>query len=126
MKAMLLVALGGAIGSVARWSLSAYVLSHTLTWRLPLGTLAVNALGCFAAGFLAGAAERHQLFTTDTRLFLFAGVLGGFTTFSAFSLETMHLLRSSELVQAAANIGANVLIGLLAIYAGLALAGVKA
>ena len=126
MKGMLLVALGGAIGSVARYRLSGLVLHHTIDWRFPAGTFAVNVLGCLTAGVLAGLAEKHDLLSPEARLLLFTGVLGGFTTFSAFGLETMFLLRRGEVWIAAANVLGSVVAGLLALWLGMALGGWKA
>jgi CrcB protein len=125
MKALLLVALGGALGSVARFKLSGYVLHHTIDWRFPAGTFAVNVIGCLAAGVLAGLAEKHDMFSADTRLLLFTGILGGFTTFSAFGLETMFLLKRGEVLIAAANVILSVTAGLLALWLGLGLAALK-
>ena len=126
MKGILLVALGGAVGSVARYKLSGYVLQHTIDWRFPAGTFAVNVLGCLVAGILAGLAEKHDFFTQDVRLLLFTGLLGGFTTFSAFGLETMYLLRRGDFAVAGANIILSVIAGLLALGLGLGLASFKA
>ena len=120
MKALLLVALGGAVGSVARYKLSGLVLHHTVDWRFPAGTFAVNVLGCLAAGVLAGLAEKHHLFTADVRLLLFTGLLGGFTTFSAFGLETMHLLKRGDFMVAGANVVLSVVAGLAALWLGFA------
>ena len=126
MKAMLIVALGGALGSVARYKLSGYILHHTLDWRFPAGTFAVNVIGCLVAGVLAGLAERHELLGPEARLLLFTGILGGFTTFSAFGLETMYLLKRGELLVAGANIVLSVAAGLLALWLGTTLGSVKA
>jgi fluoride exporter len=120
MKAVLLVALGGALGSVARYKLSGLVLHHTIDWPFPAGTFAVNVLGCLVAGVLAALAEEHDLLSPDTRILVFSGVLGGFTTFSAFGLETMHLLKRGELGVAAANVILSVVAGLLALWIGMA------
>jgi CrcB protein len=124
-KAILLVALGGAVGSVARYKLSGLVLHHTLDWRFPAGTFAVNVAGCLAAGILAGLAEKHHLLSADTRLLLFTGVLGGFTTFSAFGLETMHLLKRGDIAIAGANVVLSVVAGLVALWLGLGLASLR-
>lgn len=118
MKGTLLVALGGAIGSVARYKLSDWVLHHTLDWKFPAGTFAVNVIGCLLAGLLAGLAERQALLSAETRLLLFTGLLGGFTTFSAFGLETMVLLRKGELWIAGSNIALSVAAGLAALWIG--------
>jgi CrcB protein len=125
MKGILLVALGGAIGSAARFKLSGWVLHHTLDWRFPAGTFLVNVLGCLVAGTLAGLAEKHDFFTADARLLLFTGLLGGFTTFSAFGLETMYLIRRGDLLVAGSNIVLSVILGLLALWLGLGLATLK-
>lgn len=119
MKGVLLVALGGAVGSIARYKLSGWVLHQTLDWRFPAGTFAVNVIGCLLAGLLAGLAEKHDLLSPEARLLLFTGVLGGFTTFSAFGLETMHLLRRGEMLVAGCNIVLSVVAGLLALWLGL-------
>ena len=121
MKAMLLVALGGAVGSVARYQLSGWILQHSLAWKFPAGTFTVNVVGCLLAGLLAGLADKHALLTAETRLLLFTGLLGGFTTFSAFGLETMFLLRKGELLVAGSNIVLSVVAGLVALWLGLGL-----
>jgi CrcB protein len=118
-KSILLVALGGAIGSVARFKLSGWVLHQATHWRFPIGTFVVNVIGCFIAGLLAGMAVKQDVFTPEARVFLFTGLLGGFTTFSAFGLDTVTLLRAGEHGQAAISVGANIIVGILAVYAGL-------
>lgn len=119
MKAALIVALGGALGSVARYKLSGWVLQHTLDWKFPAGTFVVNVSGCLLAGLLAGLAQKHELLSAEMRLLLFTGILGGFTTFSAFGLETVHLLRRGDLLIAGSNIALSVLAGLAALWLGL-------
>ncbi|MFC4727224.1 fluoride efflux transporter CrcB [Coralloluteibacterium thermophilus] len=113
-----LVALGGALGSAARFALSGWVLHHTVSWRFPLGTFVVNLAGCLAIGLLAGAGERYGLFSAETRLLLMTGLLGGFTTFSAFGLETLHLLRRGEWLVAGSYVGLSVLLGLALVWIG--------
>jgi CrcB protein len=124
MKSLLLVAFGGAFGSVARFKLSGLVLTQVPDWRFPAGTFVVNVAGCLVAGVLAGLAERHALFTPEARLLVFTGVLGGFTTFSAFGLETVMLVRRGELAIASANVLLSVAAGLAALWIGLAMARV--
>lgn len=119
MKGMLLVALGGAIGSVSRFKLSGLVLHHTIDWRFPAGTFVVNVLGCLLAGVLAALAEKHHFFDADVRLLLFTGFLGGFTTFSAFGLETMNLLKRGDVAVAMVNIVLSVVLGLAALWIGM-------
>lgn len=118
MKSVLLVALGGALGSVARFKLSGWVLHQTPSWRFPAGTLAVNLIGCFIAGLLAGMAVKQDVFTADARVFLFTGLLGGFTTFSAFGLETLLLLKRGEAAVALTNVVISVVVGLLVAWLG--------
>jgi CrcB protein len=120
MKPALLVALGGALGSVARYLLSGWALHHTVAWRFPVGTFAVNVLGCLAVGILGGLVVKHDLLSGDARLFLFTGVAGGFTTFSAFGLETFYLLRRDELMVAGAYVAASMVVGLAAVWLGFA------
>ncbi|AHF93017.1 chromosome condensation protein CcrB [Opitutaceae bacterium TAV5] len=91
-----LVAFGGGLGSVARFLLSAYASGRTPGWRFPLGTFLVNLIGCLVIGALWAAAERWPILTPHLRLLLFTGVIGGFTTFSSFGLETVLLLRRGE------------------------------
>jgi CrcB protein len=117
-KSILLVALGGAIGSVARFKLSGWVLHQTPNWRFPAGTVLVNIVGCLIAGLLAGMAVKQDVFTPEARVFLFTGLLGGFTTFSAFGLETLLLLKRGEAGVAIANIVLSIAIGLLAAWLG--------
>ena len=123
MHPILLVGLGGFLGAVARYTLGGLVLHLTAQERFPYSTFAVNVLGCLVVGILAGLAERHHAFGPDTRLFLFTGLLGGFTTFSAFGLETVHLLRRSELATAALYAGGSVVLGIAAVWLGLKLVG---
>jgi fluoride exporter len=96
MKELLLVAFGGAIGAVARWKLSGLILHHTLDWKFPAATFTVNVIGCMIAGVVAGLIVKQDMFTPATRLFLLTGLLGGFTTFSAFGIECMYLMRRGE------------------------------
>lgn len=121
LNGLLLVGLGGFAGSVARYKLGGYVLHLTVQERFPFSTLAVNILGCLLVGILAGLAERFDLFGPGTRLFLFTGLLGGFTTFSAFGLDAVFLLRRGELWVAALYAGASVVLGVTAVWFGLKL-----
>lgn len=121
MKAALLVGAGGFVGSVLRYWMAAWVFRALGKPWFPVGTLAVNILGCLAIGLLGGIAEQRRLFVQELRLFLFIGVLGGFTTFSAFAYETHHLLRDSRLVAAWLNVGLQITLGLLAVRVGMAI-----
>jgi CrcB protein len=113
---ILLVGLGGFLGSIARYKLGGLVLYHTMDWRFPLGTFVVNVLGCMVAGVLAGLVERHSLFSPDTRVLLFTGLIGGFTTFSAFGVETVFLLRRGEVAIAFSYVALSLFCGLGALW----------
>lgn len=114
------VGLGGCIGSVLRYLLSEYVQGRAGS-VFPFGTLVVNVLGCCVIGGLSGLFEGTWLPTPEARAFLFAGVLGGFTTFSAFGNETMLLARESGRWLAFANVAAQVILGLGGVWLGRAL-----
>lgn len=123
MKQLLLVGLGGFIGAVARWKLGGWLLHLAVQEKFPYPTFAVNVAGCLVIGLLAGLAERHGMFGPGARLFLFTGLLGGFTTFSAFGLETMALLRRGEPGIAALYVLASVIASLAAVWIGLRMTG---
>ena len=118
MARFLLVGLGGFLGSVLRYGTGGLV--HRLAGQalFPWGTLVVNGLGCLVIGFLGGLAEMRGVLSGEARLFLFIGVLGGFTTFSSFGYETYHLVRDGQSAWAAANVLSQVLLGLAAVWAG--------
>jgi fluoride exporter len=118
MKNILLVGTGGFIGSICRYLVSGYVQQVTRSTDFPYGTLAVNLIGCLVIGALSQLAETRGIFTTETRNLVFVGVLGGFTTFSTFSNETLNLLRSGENGAALLNAGAHLALGLLAVWFG--------
>jgi CrcB protein len=121
MKALLLVAVGGAVGSAARFQISSWLLHQTVSWRFPIGTFSVNLLGCLVAGTLGGLIAKQSAFAPDVRLLLLTGVLGGFTTFSAFGLETFVLLKRGEIAVAAAYVMISVLAGLAGVWLGYSL-----
>ena len=118
LPSFLIVAIGGALGSAFRYLLGAWV--QALSWSIdfPYGTLAVNLLGCFVIGFLAQLAEARGAFTSEARLFIFVGILGGFTTFSSFANDSVNLVREGDLLNALANVGANVILGLILVWLG--------
>lgn len=122
MGAAMLVALGGALGSVARFKLGEFLFLSYPGWKFPLGTFVVNLLGCLTIGVLASLGERIGVLSQESRLFLFTGILGGFTTFSAFGLETFSLLRRGEVLVAFSYVGLSAVIGILAVYVGFAAA----
>ena len=118
MTRVLLVGVGGFAGSVLRYWLSGLAQDAARDSLFPWGTLAVNLLGCLAIGALVQLAEARGAFSAETRLFLATGLLGGFTTFSAFGNETLNLLRDAERGLAAGNVLANVILGLACVQLG--------
>lgn len=123
MTNILIVGVGGFLGSIARYLLGGWVLHHTIEARFPWSTFAVNVAGCLIIGVLSGLAERFEMIGPSARIFLFTGVLGGFTTFSAFGLETVYLLRRGEFLVAATYAGGSVIAGVVALWIGLKAVG---
>jgi len=119
---LLLIGVGGFIGSVFRYAVGGAVQTLSQSVAFPYGTLAVNILGCFCMGILSELVDTRALISTDTRAFLIVGILGGFTTFSAFGNETMNLIRDGEAALALINVGTQVLLGLGAVWLGYTLA----
>jgi fluoride exporter len=104
---------GGFLGSIGRYWLGTFVQGSIGDGRFPWGTLAVNVLGCLAIGVLAPWLEHRTV-----RAFWIVGVLGGFTTFSAFGHETIELVRASDPWLAGAYVGASIVGGVGAVAAG--------
>lgn len=121
MRAVLLVGLGGFAGSVLRYLVSGAVQQWSGSASFPWGTFVVNLVGCLLIGFLVELAESHGLLGASSRLFLIVGVLGGFTTFSAFGNETMNLLRDSQRGMALANASLHLVVAIGAVWVGRAL-----
>lgn len=126
MRNLLLVGGGGFLGSVARYYLTGWVTQISHASRFPFGTLVVNVTGCLLMGFLAGLAEHAHLLTPPTRLFLLTGLLGGFTTYSAFAYESYFLGREEMAVAALANVALQLVLGLGAVVLGSKIAAVLA
>jgi CrcB protein len=122
MSNALWVGIGGFLGSILRFGLSGLVESWWKPAHFPTGTLIVNLLGCLAIGFLGRLLAPHGDMPADARAFLIVGLLGGFTTFSAFGAETLNLFTDGRKLLAVANIGGHVLFGLSAVWLGQALA----
>lgn len=119
---LLLIAVGGALGSTARYLFSTFV--HRLTPTLfPVGTFAVNLAGCAAFGVIVGLAQERSLLRPEARAFLLIGVLGGFTTFSTFAFESFELLRDGQFLWAALNIVGQVVAGIAGLWAGYVVTG---
>ena len=122
MGKLFLAGIGGFIGSSLRYAVTGYVQTWSRSIDFPYGTLAVNVIGCFLIGFLSQLAESRGILTAESRTFVFIGILGGFTTFSAFGNETMNLWRDGENLLAMVNVAAHLLLGLGAVWASRALA----
>lgn len=122
MGRVLLVGLGGFIGSAVRYGLGGWLARLKSGWSFPIETLVINVTGCLVIGLLAGLAETRGVFTGPTRAFLFIGVLGGYTTFSTFGYETFQLMRDGQFGVAALSVTLQVGVGLTAVWAGDALA----
>ena len=118
MLTVLLVGAGGFVGSVMRYLVGTWVQSVSGNSWIPYGTLTVNVAGCFLIGLIAGLAETRQLLGEGTRALVVVGLLGGFTTFSAFGYETITMVREGHMVAAAANAGLQIALGLTAVWIG--------
>ena len=122
MSRILLVGIGGFVGSILRYLVGGYVQQLTKNFIFPYSTLAVNIVGCLLIGFLSQLAEARGIFTSESRALVFIGVLGGFTTFSTFSNETANLLIDGENFPALVNIGMHIAFCLSAVWLGRVLA----
>lgn len=122
MQNIFLVFIGGGLGAVLRYIITTQAAAR-LSGLFPWGTLIVNAVGSLLMGFIIGVLiNRAYSLGESARLLLAVGFLGGFTTFSSFSMETMTLIKGDSVLLAVLNIGANTLFGLIAAWLGLYLA----
>lgn len=117
---LLLIGLGGAIGSILRYLLQVLISKH---WHVvfPAGTFLVNIIGAFVIGILYGLVTRHIIISPEWRLFLIVGCCGGFTTFSSFSYESIILLKNSNYIYFTLYVGLSVVVGLLATLSGMSI-----
>ena len=113
----LLVFIGGGIGSVFRYMMSGWVYA-AFGSNFPYGTLAVNVLGSFVIGFFLTLAEDRFLITSDMRIFVAIGIVGGFTTFSTFSYETFKLFKNGSFLIGGINIAVSLTFALFALWIG--------
>ena len=117
LKQLLLIGLGGFVGSIARFLVSR--LNTRIDWlSIPLGTLTVNVVGSFLIGFLIGIAEKSPILTVELRMFLMVGLCGGFTTFSSFTGENLMLMRNGQFLTLFLYTGLSILLGFTAVYLG--------
>lgn len=117
LKSILIVGLGGFIGTVARFLISRYF-QFTITSVFPWSTFIVNITGCLLIGLLYGISEKGNVLSPEIRLFLTVGICGGFTTFSTFSNDSFLLMREQEWLRLALYTSLSVFLGLLAVYFG--------
>jgi CrcB protein len=122
MLKIILVLLGGAIGTGLRYGLSSLVYSRIERPTFPYANLIINVSGSFAIGVLAELFDERVLVSPEIRAALLTGVLGGYTTFSSFSYETFALIRDGEWLRAAINAAGSVLLGLIAVWIGVRVA----
>ncbi len=119
LKNILLIGLGGSIGSIARYFVSR--LNNQVEWlSIPIGTLAVNVAGSFLIGLLIGISEKSPILTVELRMFLMVGLCGGFTTFSSFTGENLMLMRNGQFLPLFLYTGLSILLGFTAVYLGYA------
>jgi CrcB protein len=116
-KNILLIGLGGFIGSVARFFVSRLNVYIDFL-SIPLGTLLVNIAGSFLIGFLTGIADKSAILTVEWRMFLMVGLCGGFTTFSTFSSENLMLLHTGQYLSIFLYTGLSILLGFSAVFLG--------
>ena len=119
---VVLVGIGGALGSIARHGVGVAIARATPASVTPYATMTVNLAGCLVIGVLAGLVASHRLaIGSGTRAFVFVGILGGFTTFSTFGLDTFTLAHAGRPGAAAANVAIQVVAGLALLAVGYAL-----
>ena len=115
---LLIVGVGGFIGAILRYGLSGFAQKLSGSIDFPYGTLAVNLLGCILIGMLSRMGEMRGLLAPETRLFLFIGILGSFTTFSTFGNETINLMNDRRFFLGLMNVGFHIVFGLAAVMLG--------
>jgi CrcB protein len=120
MMQWLMIAIGGALGSIARFAAVGY-LTPMLNYRFPIGTFIVNIVGSFLIGVAYVVIVEKQLIPPEWRLFFITGILGGFTTFSSFSLEILQTWQEGHVFNAIFYAASSVVLGLLFAYVGMQL-----
>ncbi len=118
MLKLLLIGSGGFVGAVSRYLISGWVQNWSGGVAFPYGTLAVNIIGCFFIGSVYQLVELQAGISAELRLLVLVGVLGAFTTYSTFSNETFNLFQDRRLALGLLNMGAHLILGLLAVLLG--------
>ena len=118
---MMFVGLGGFVGSILRYKIGGLILHFLKQPKFPIGTIIINITGCLIIGLLSGIIEKHHVLSNEIRIFLFVGLLGGFTTFSAFGYETIYMVRRGDMLSAFFIIGLSVIGGLSLVWLGVKL-----
>lgn len=118
MLKIVVIGLGGCVGAILRYLVAGGVHALAKTAAFPVGTLTVNVTGCLLIGIGGGLMEHRQLFSPEWRAFLFIGILGSFTTFSTFGLESFNLAKEGQWLASFGNIGFSLLLGLGAVVLG--------
>ena len=117
LRTLLLIGMGGFLGSVSRYLLG-QGLHRIFDTIFPIGTMTVNIVGSFIIGVVYSLAERDNLISPEIRMFLAVGFCGGFTTFSSFAFDKLNLLKDSGFLYLSMYLGGSVFLGLLAVYLG--------
>jgi CrcB protein len=117
MNNYLLVGIGGLIGSISRYSITLFTSGYSQQYRFPVGTLTVNLIGCFIIGIISGFLRRYTG-TDQYQLFLVTGILGGFTTFSAFGLETIDMIKDQQVLFALIYVVLSTVLGVSLVWLG--------
>lgn len=121
MKTIFYIAIGGGFGSVLRY-FTTIVVNKYFQSTFPYATFAINLIGCLLIGLCFGYFLKQNNISQDFKLFLITGICGGFTTFSAFSIENVQLLQNNQILTAFLYISLSIFLGLIATYAGLSIA----
>lgn len=123
MKQILLVGIGGFLGAISRYLISTWLPKTFTSSKFPVSTFTVNVLGCLIIGFFYSFSEHHISFDSNFKLLLFTGLLGGFTTFSAFGLETIILFQQNEFFTGIAYAAGSFVLCLVAVWLGIKIGG---